>query len=104
MAYKNKSKSRTLTLGERKTMRQNRKESKSIPKAAARAKPHGEEKKKKPKAGTERRNKSCGRKKEKKKKKEKKGILTLTSVTCVLKLELSHLMRETICPSFIGGA
>ena len=47
-------------------MRQNRKESKSIPKAAARAKPHGEVKKKKPKAGTERRNKSCGRKKEKK--------------------------------------
>ena len=47
-------------------MRQNREESKSIPKAAARAKPHGEVKKKKPKAGTERRNKSCRRKKEKK--------------------------------------
>ena len=46
-------------------------ESKSITKAAARDKPHGEEirkkkkKKKNPKAGTERINKSCGRKKRK---------------------------------------
>ena len=47
MAYKNKSKSQTLTLGVRKTMRQNREESKSIPKAPARDKPHGEEIKKK---------------------------------------------------------
>ena len=35
------------TLGERNTMRQNREESKSKTKAAARDKPHGEEKKKK---------------------------------------------------------
>ena len=65
MAYKNKSKSQTLTLGVRKTMRQNREESKSIPKTAARDKPHGVEKKKKPKAGTRRRNKSCERKRKK---------------------------------------
>ena len=47
-------------MGVRKTMRQNREESKSIPKAPARDKPHGEEikKKKKPKAETERRNKA----------------------------------------------
>ena len=99
MAYKNKSKSRTLTLGERKTMRQNRKESKSIPKTAAKAKPHMEKRKK--------RNQKPEQREEIKameeKKKKKKGILTLTSVTCVLKLELSHLMRETSCPSFIGG-
>ena len=102
MAYKNKSKSRTLTLGERKTMRQNRKESKSIPKAAAKAKPHMEKRKKRnQKPETKRRNKSCRRKK---RKKRKKGILTLTSVTRVLKSELSHLMREASCPSFISGA
>ena len=46
-------------------MRQNREESKSIPKTAARDKPHGVEKKKKPKAGTQRRNKSCERKRKK---------------------------------------
>ena len=97
MAYKNKSKSRTLTLGERKTMRQNRKESKSIPKAAAKAKPHMEKRKK-------RNQKPEQREEIKAAEEKKKGILTLTSVTCVLKLELSHLMRETSCPSFIGGA
>jgi len=53
VSYKNKSKSLTLTLGERITMRQNRGRVQINPKAAARDKPHGEEKKKKPKAGTE---------------------------------------------------
>ena len=48
---------------------------------------------------TERRTKVA----EEKKKEKKKWILTLTSVTWVLKLELSHLMREASCPSFIGG-
>ena len=56
-------------MGERNTMRQNREESKSKTKVAARDKPHGEEKKKKKrnqKPKIERRNKSCGRKKRKK--------------------------------------
>ena len=75
----------------------NREESKSKTKAAARDKPHGERNQK---SETERRNKSCGRKK----KKKKKGILTLMSITWVLKLELSHLMREASYTSFIGRA
>ena len=57
------------TLGERNTMRQNREESKSKTKVAARDKPHGEGKKRNQKLETERRNKSYRRKKEKKKKK-----------------------------------
>ena len=47
-------------------MRQNREESKSKTKFAARDKPHGEGKKRNQKLETERRNKSCGRKKRKK--------------------------------------
>ena len=81
-------------------MRQNRKESKSIPKAAAKAKPHMEKRKKRNQKPEQREEIKATEEK----KKKKKWILTLTSVTCVLKLELSHLMRETSCPSFIGGA
>ena len=56
-------------------------------------------KKRNQKLETERRNKSYRRKKEK-----KERDLMLTLVMWVLKLELSHLMRETSCTSFIGGA
>ena len=57
-------------------------------------------KKRNQKPETERRNKSCRRKKKRKKERD----LTLTSVMWVLKSELSHLMREASCTSFIGGA
>ena len=37
-------------------------------------------------------------------KEKKKGILTITLVMWMLKSELSHLIRNVSCPSFIGGA
>ena len=56
-------------------------------------------KKRNQKLETERRNKIYRRKKEK-----KERDLMLTSVMWVLKSELSHLMKETSCTSFIGEA
>ena len=72
-------------------------ESKSIPKAAARDKPYGEEKKKKrnqkPK---QRRNKAAEEKKE-------RNFNVNVLVTWVLKSMLFYLMREVNCSNFIGG-
>ena len=78
-------------------MRQNREESKSKTKVVARDKPHGEEKKKETKSRKQREEVKAAEEK-------KERDLTLTSVMWVLKSELSHLMREASCTSFIGGA
>ena len=64
--YKSKSKSLTLTLGERITMRQNRGRVQINPKSCGKRQTTWRREKKETKAGTEkeqRRNKSCGRKK-----------------------------------------
>ena len=64
MAYKNKSKSRTLTLGKRITMRQNRGKSPNQSQKLWQETNHMEKRKKRNQKPEQGRNKSCGRKKE----------------------------------------
>ena len=63
MAYKNKSKSRTLTLGERITMRQNRGRVQINPKSCGKRQTTWRREKKRNQKPEQRRNKSCERKK-----------------------------------------